>query len=162
MRNPWIGQDEQSLTLLCPYPYSFSPGRTAVHPYALRFCSGQAFGVREKRTPFGGFATTFPPVQGALWVLRIVLHGTTGKRSAIYSAPCIGWQRNWICREAKRPENPVTCFLRWQANLVRREAKRPENQVRRFPVEEVRRSRIGGSHRRWLIPADWYLIAFVS
>ena len=23
MRNPWIGQDEQSLTLLCPYPYSF-------------------------------------------------------------------------------------------------------------------------------------------
>ena len=28
--------------------------------------------------------------------------------------------------------------------MVRRGAKRPENQVRRFPVEGVRRSRIGG------------------
>ena len=31
--------------------------------------------------------------------------------------------------------------------MVRRGAKRPENQVRRFPVEKVRRSRIGGGER---------------
>ena len=24
--------------------------------------------------------------------------------------PRQGWQRNWICREAQRPENPVRCF----------------------------------------------------
>ena len=24
--------------------------------------------------------------------------------------PPKGWQRNWIYREAQRPENPVTCF----------------------------------------------------
>ena len=28
-----------------------------------------------------------------------------------HSAPTkLGWQRNWICRGASRPENPVTCF----------------------------------------------------
>ena len=33
---------------------------------------------------------------------------------AHWQAPIVppeqGWQRNWICRGAKRPENPVTCF----------------------------------------------------
>ena len=28
----------------------------------------------------------------------------------LYSSPPKGWQRNWIRRGAKRPENPVTCF----------------------------------------------------
>ena len=33
----------------------------------------------EKRSPFGGYGTTFPPIQGALWVLSIVPHDSTGK-----------------------------------------------------------------------------------
>ena len=101
-----------------------------------------------KASPFGGCATTLPggkrvtgfsvalrlpmnpvplppPVQGALWVLSIVAHISKGKHREVYSPPCIGWQ----------------------ANLVRRGAKRPENQVRRFPVEEVPRSGIGGGER---------------
>ena len=31
-------------------------------------------------------------------------------REAESRLPPPGWQRNWICRGAKRPENPVTCF----------------------------------------------------
>jgi len=41
--------------------------------------------AREKRSPFGGFATTFPPVQGTLWVLSNLLHDSKGKRRAVYS-----------------------------------------------------------------------------
>ena len=35
----------------------------------------------------------------------------------------------------------------WQGNTIRKGAKRPENRVTRFPVEKVRRSRIGGGER---------------
>ena len=30
-----------------------------------------------------------------LWTLGIVPHVSVGKHIAVYSAPCIGWQRNW-------------------------------------------------------------------
>ena len=42
-----------------------------------------------------------PPLfEGALWVLSTVPHDTRGKRRAVYSAPCIGWQGNTIRRGA--------------------------------------------------------------
>ena len=48
---------------------------------------------------------------------------------SVHSAPALaGWQRNWICRGAQRPENPVTCF----------------------PVEKGG----GASHQRG--PPEWY------
>ena len=44
--------------------------------------------IRYRRyTPLVAGATTFPPVQGALWVLSIVSHDIKGKRRAVYSPP---------------------------------------------------------------------------
>ena len=44
----------------------------------------------EMRTPLVAGATTLPPVQGALWVLSIVLHGSTGEYREAYSVPRMG------------------------------------------------------------------------
>ena len=64
------------------------------------------------------------------------------------------WQRNWICRGVKRPENPGTCFP--PGREVPRSGKRVYDAARR-------------NDTLWLcdrqtaaIPADWYSLPFDS
>ena len=168
MRNPWIGQDEQSLTLLCPYPYSFSPDRTAVHPYALRFCSGQAFGVR---VVVGALQKEGAPV----WIrplqpgFRPLENKPTSLPGDGKAAPFGGWRHHLPPRKRWDNKAPRSCILiscSKQSTGCCAPAQRggketgfvgslwaTENPVTRFPPGQrwCRRHQKGGSHRRWLI-----------
>ena len=57
-------------------------------------------------------AGVFPLSTCCFFCMGVFSVTVTNRYSAFYCAPRQGWQRNWICREAQRPENPVTCFPR--------------------------------------------------
>ena len=60
------------------------------------------------------FATLWPssPKGDARSVtgLAVCVICDTDSQCHLFSRFPLRWQRNWICKRAKRPENPVTCF----------------------------------------------------
>ena len=53
---------------------------------------------------------TAPPPEGEVCSPLFLVLTYVAHFIAPLESPPPGWQRNWICRGVKRPENPVTCF----------------------------------------------------